>query len=378
MDNITEKIPIGVSIIDPVGIKAGMDQYDLNLACSLVNASCRVKVYSNFADAKHKSFIDEHFAFYLKNNFYRGIRLLAQFIGALKKSKREKLGIVILHVFHFSWLNYLFIILIKKFGFKLCLIVHDVESLVYSGSKSRLKKSAEMADCMVVHNMTTYNELLGKMNVFSKEKLHIIPHGKYIVELEKEKREVALEYYNLDSTKHYLLFFGMIKKEKSLEVLIDAMAKLPENIHLIIAGRMRGISFDVYAKQIEESKLTNRVHPFIRYITNEERHLFFGLSDLSILPYRRIYQSGVLLMAMSYGLPVVASDLPANREVINNSNGRLFRVGDASDLAFKVNSLIENVNEREAIATNAMVYLNQNHDWADIAGRFLKLLKEIK
>ena len=235
-----------------------------------------------------------------------------------------------------------------------------------------------MADCIVVHNTTTYTEMLNLLEPFAKGKLHIIPHGKFVVELEKEKREVAIEYYNLDASKHFLLFFGMIKKEKSLEVLLEAMSKLPENIHLIIAGRMRGISFDVYAKQIEESKLTERVHPIIRYITNEERHLLFGLSDLSILPYRRIYQSGVLLMAMSYGLPVVASDLPSNKEVINNSNGTLFRVGDASDLAFKVNSLIQNTAEREKIAANSMDYVNRNHDWDAIADSFFKLLIEIE
>lgn len=355
-----------------------MDQYDLNLAKSLINVSCRAKVYSNFSDENNKSLLDEHFTFYLKNNFYRGIRLLFEFISALRKSKREKLGIVILHVFHFSWLNYLFIILTKKFGFKLCLIVHDVESMVYASGNSRLKSCTQRADCIVVHNKTTYNELLSKMSSSSERKLHIIPHGKFIVELKREKREVALEYYNLDSAKYYLLFFGMIKKEKSLEVLLEAMSILPENIHLIIAGRMRGISFDVYAKQIEEKKLSQRVHPFIRYITNEERHLFFGLSDLSVLPYRRIYQSGVLLMAMSYGLPVVASDLPANKEVINNSNGRLFRVGDASDLAFKVNSLIENTTERETIANHALDYVNLNHDWDKIAGSFLTHLNDIK
>jgi hypothetical protein len=63
LDKIEENMPVGVAIIDPVGMKAGMDQYDLNLARSLNKLSCRVKVYSNFSDEKSNSIVEEHFTF---------------------------------------------------------------------------------------------------------------------------------------------------------------------------------------------------------------------------------------------------------------------------------------------------------------------------
>ena len=367
---------LNIAIIDPVGRKAGLDYYDLSLAISLKNQYCRVKVYSNFADNKNESFVKNHFHFTFKKGFFNSFNLFKEYLNALIKSKANKTEIVILHLFHSSFIDYLLITLTYFFGFRICLIIHDTESLLEQSGKSWIQNCCHLSRYIVVHNSLSYDELLKKISSTEKEKVCIIPHGNFIGLNEITNTIETAKYFNLDSNKIYLLFFGMIKKSKGLEVLIESLKDIPSNVHLIIAGRTRNISFNHYENTINELNLSSRVHPVIRYITNDERNKLFNFSDLVVLPYRKIYQSGVLLQAMSYGLPVIASDLPANKLIINEKNGVLFNTGNASDLAQKINELIMDEKKRKSIAENAKEFVKINNDWENIASDFLNMFSK--
>ena len=95
-----------IAIIDPVGRKAGMDYYDLSLALALNKQSCRVNVYSNFAASKNESFVKNHFNFSLKYGLFNSFYLLKKYLSALIKSRSDKTEIVIIHLFHSSFLDY--------------------------------------------------------------------------------------------------------------------------------------------------------------------------------------------------------------------------------------------------------------------------------
>ena len=103
-----------------------------------------------------------------------------------------------------------------------------------------------------------------------------------------------------------------------------------------------------------------------------------SLADVIVLPYRRIYQSGVMLQAMSYGIPVIASDLKANREMLNGENGLLFKEGDSADLASKINLLISDDQKRGLTGKNAIDYVAKKHNWKDSADMFMNVLNSIK
>ena len=92
-----------------------------------------------------------------------------------------------------------------------------------------------------------------------------------------------------------------------------------------------------------------------------------GLQD------RKIYQSGVMLLAMSYGLPVIASDLPANKLIIEDKKGILFKEGNSLDLASKINEIINDELKRKTISENAKEYVKLNNDWEKIGSQYLKM-----
>ena len=73
------------------------------------------------------------------------------------------------------------------------------------------------------------------------------------------------------------------------------------------------------------------------HIPEDETELYFKAADVLVLPYRYIYQSGVLFLSYSFGLPILASDLDALKDqIIEGETGFVFRSGDPVDLAVTI------------------------------------------
>jgi glycosyltransferase involved in cell wall biosynthesis len=360
---------IRIAIIDPVGKKAGLDSYDLNLANAFNSKGFQTMIVSNFRN--DSELVVNHFDFHFRKGRIHIPRLIYQFIKALRKAKKTKIKFIILHVFHSSVLDYIFIWLTKKMNFKASIILHDAESLIKRKRKSYLKKCIQLSENVFVHNSFVHSKLSEMIESKELTKIKIIPHGNYL-DLPNEVSKIKVyQHFNLEAEKKYILFFGMIKKSKGLEVLINAMVNVSDNVHLIIAGRTRDVDFNMYVSMIEKLNLSNRIHGFIRYISNEERNMLFSISDICVLPYHQIYQSGVMIMAMSYGVPVIVSDLSPNQTIINNMNGVPFKEGDSKELAIKISSLLSDPEQMKKIALNAKQHVSLHHSWDKIADEII-------
>src|SRR4030095_995807 len=118
-----------------------------------------------------------------------------------------------------------------------------------------------------------------------------------------------------------LLFFGNIAPYKGLEYLIAAFTKVSKEegtYRLIIVGKPKGREdyWNRIQQAIAHSGVRERVIEGIEYIPDEQTELYFKAADVLILPYARIFQSGVLLLGYSFGLPVIASDVGNLKEEI--------------------------------------------------------------
>jgi glycosyltransferase involved in cell wall biosynthesis len=305
------------------------------------------------------------------------VSLLRNYNKAIKICIANKVTHCILHGFRYGWLMKYILRRIKRSGIKIILIVHDIESLIATGSTVTANYIFEtLADTFVVHNQYTFDELKKQLPEKALKKVHIIPHGNFIgLQNNSVTKKVAFEKINLKADRKYVLFFGHIKKSKGPDILIEALSTVDKNVSLIIAGRMRKHSFTEYQQLIDKLNLQERVHSFIHYITNEERELFFKAADAVVLPYRKVYQSGVMLMAMSYNLPVIASNLDANKETIHDEiNGLLFRAGDANDLSKKINQLFSNEIFAEKIFADGYKTVAEENDWNKIALDYKKII----
>jgi glycosyltransferase involved in cell wall biosynthesis len=132
-----------------------------------------------------------------------------------------------------------------------------------------------------------------------------------------------------------ILFFGIVRPYKGLDVLLQAMPIVLREVKctLIIAGEFYE-ALDKYTGLIRKLGLEPVVEVNDRYIPNEEIAGFLDRADVLVLPYRSATQSGVLRMALASALPVVASDVGAFAdEVQNDVNGLLVRPADPASLA---------------------------------------------
>jgi glycosyltransferase involved in cell wall biosynthesis len=127
---------------------------------------------------------------------------------------------------------------------------------------------------------------------------------------------------------------------------------------------------------VKTSGLDDRVHVVERFITDEERDFLFRHCELVVLPYKRVYQSGVLLMAMSYSKVSIASDLEPNHELIKNGlNGFLFETGNPEPLSRLLEQAYRGRINLEAIGIRAFETVQATHSWERIAASYDAVLQ---
>ena len=135
------------------------------------------------------------------------------------------------------------------------------------------------------------------------------PHPLYDHYGDPVDRREALEWLNLDPTAHYLLFFGLIRDYKGLDLLIEAFADArfrEKDIHLIIAGEYY-TDRKPYDEMIREHPQRERIHQVAAFIPNEEVRYYFSACDLVVQPYRHATQSGITQIAYHFNKPMVVT-----------------------------------------------------------------------
>ena len=99
-------------------------------------------------------------------------------------------------------------------------------------------------------------------------------------------------------------------------------------------------SFSYYQKMIDEYNLNKFCILHTRFIKEEDVKYYYAAADLVVLPYTKIYQSGVLLMSLSYNKPTIVSDLlPLIDIITHNETGFVFKNNDDVALSEKINDI---------------------------------------
>ncbi len=361
-----------IALIDHVGSKAGMDYYSGQLAQNIALHGVKCLLISNFKTSfpglVSYAYFDEH-----SNSKAR--KILNHFIAFFRAAIRCRINHcsnAIVHIFSYELKDVYALLVLRLFCLRVTAIVHDVDSFSASSQPFSHFMLHTLCSKLMVHNNFSLEQLREKYGTSLSSKTAVIPHGNFnsLPDEIIEKAE-ARNILNLGKNKIYLLFFGQIKAVKGLDILLEAMTLIPDSIHLIIAGKTWQHDFEPYKKTITQS-LQNRVTTIIRFIPDDERNLLFKAADMIVLPYKRIFQSGVLLMAMSYKLPVIASNLPPNAALVQEGKtGGLFENENARDLAKKIIQATADLTTTQKLADAAYHYSSIHHDWKAIAQSLL-------
>ena len=383
-----------IGVIDKVGSKAGIDHYDISLLRGLIATGDECYLYSNFNSQEPNLKCKKHF-----NNIGVGkiksiVSLFTGLFRSLIHARLAKVEWVIFHIFSPDIFDFISLFASKIFGFKILAIVHDIESLEFTTSPVIKKWVVDkLPDQRVVHNNFCKEEISKIISEKSFIRTAVIPHVNFIKLFEdyhtnpnkiNELKNNTSVINNLSpkiteaikNGDELLLFFGQIKKAKGVDLLLKAAAETKSNYKLIIAGKLRFEEWDKYEAIIKEHNLSEKVIPIIRHISDEERDVLFAISKAVILPYRFIYQSGVLLMAMSFPKLVLASDLSPNSDIVEDGkNGFLFKCKDVSHLASKMDNLFSENYDKDLLLKNAMNDIDTKNSPIIIGQEFHKAMK---
>tara|TARA_B110000967_G_scaffold94205_1_gene96831 strand:+ start:204 stop:1349 length:1146 start_codon:yes stop_codon:yes gene_type:complete len=372
-----------VAIIDTLGAHGGSFHfYTFGQAIGLVNNGVNVSLYTNNETADPKISGVKFFAFYkniFKNSFRitSGINWILGTVFSVFHARFSGISVFHFHIFYTNFLVLFNLLFVKILFGKVVLTVHDVSSFSNSSNSLIITNLIyKLSDRIITHNQFSKSEIIN-VNTNLEPYISIVPHGNYIpfinIQFNKEKSRKILAIPN---NRRVLLFFGMIKKVKGLEILLSALKGVVEknpDVLLVIAGKPWENDFSVYQNIIDENNLSDYVLLHTKFIQQENVEHYYCASDLVVLPYKKIYQSGVLMMTLSFERPALVSDLPPLTEIIsNNENGFVFKTENVSDLTNKLNSILINEVLMEKVRVKGVELIKKKYDWVDIGRQTLQ------
>ena len=151
-----------------------------------------------------------------------------------------------------------------------------------------------------------------------KKRVHIVSHGNYIDAYPNQVSIAeARQKLKIPRDKKVILHFGRLQSYKGIRELLNVFQQLKDsNIVLLIAGVCRESSLKEELEQA--AKIDFRISLRLQFIENEEIQLYMNACDWVVLPYQKILNSGSVLLALSFGRPVIVPQKGSITELIRD------------------------------------------------------------
>lgn len=290
-------------------------------------------------------------------------------------------------IFHILWNNKfelfdrtLLILCYKLLGKKVVFTAHNVNARKRDGTDSRLNRFSLrvqywLVDHILVHTNRMKAELLADFGI-RDGKVTVIPFGINNTVPNTDLTTVeAKRLLGISVGDKAVLCYGQIAPYKGLEYLVRAFTDLLQrdrSYRLIIAGKPKWN--EVYWKRIvqliKDLGVCDRVVLRIEHVPDEETEVYFKAADVLILSYTQIFQSGVIFLGYSFGLPVIAANVGSlPEEIVEGETGFVFKPADPPDLAARIDQyfrsdLFHSLENRRA---KIKQYANERYSWSKVA-----------
>lgn len=235
-------------------------------------------------------------------------------------------------IIHAQWWSYIlapiYIIILSTAKFvrrkKIILTVHNVKPHEQGFIKNLANKSVcKLPNHFIVHSEDNKKQF-SKIHKIQADKITVIPHGVLSPDTQTSLSQAdARKKLNLPTDSQVILFFGLIRPYKGVDVLIDAF----ESVHnkfskarLIIAGKSWE-QWDKYQEIIDRKKLQPYIKCDLRFIQEDEIETFFKSSNVVVLPYKNFdSQSGAGSLALSFGKALIVTNVGGLTELVKNKD----------------------------------------------------------
>ena len=302
-----------------------------------------------------------------------------------------------LDLLHFHWPSFyydkkriisiarfcLFLTLAKLLGKKIVWTMHNLypHYVMKVGKLDYLLRSFMIlfSNLIFVHGQTAKKIVSAEFPFVQNKKFCIIQHGNYLDHYPNEiSKSEARKKLGLSLSEFVYLSFGRANPYKGLDDLIDAYKLVTDdNDRLIIAGRFPNKDYLRRIKQKIQDSGTARekIILFDRRIDDNEVQNFFNAASIMILPYKykSVLTSGIALLSLSFGLPVIAPRLGYFNDLICDSKlGLLYENGSSID---KLAELMKKVKKMSFDRISIMEHIRK-YSWDAIGCRANESLRD--
>lgn len=193
---------------------------------------------------------------------------------------------------------------------------------------------------------------------------------------EKLDKQIARQKLGINLTDKIVLFFGLIRKYKGLDMLLDAFAELKSmpDLKLIIAGEFYEDK-QPYLDLINQYQIQEQVILHDKFIANEDVKLYFSAADLVALPYRSATQSGVTQVSFHFEVPTLVTNVGGLGEIIPDKVAGYVVESNGKAIADGIKDYFD--NNRMASFTEGMKKEKQKYDWSIFVNEVIDLYKKI-
>lgn len=290
-------------------------------------------------------------------------------------------------IFHILWNNKfeyfdrtLLMLWYRLLGRRIVLTLHNINARRRDGKDSFLNRLTlriqyRLSEQKFVHTERMKAELMEEFGE-KEEQIVVIPFGiNNAVPNTSLTCAGARARLGIQPSEKVLLFFGHIAPYKGLEYLVSAFRSASSQLpryRLIVAGRPKNC--EQYWKAVR-----NEIDPYVKdgrvilrdhFIPDEDTEIYFKAADVLVLPYRNVYQSGVLFLGYSFGLPVLAADVGSlKEEIVEGRTGFAFQPESPDDLQKAVERYFESELYRDLNHRRAEIrdYATERHSWDIVA-----------
>lgn len=214
---------------------------------------------------------------------------------------------------------------LRRHGIRLVATAHDVRrshAITHLGYElEQLRRMYRACACLFVHSEYQKRDLMDFADI-PEERIAIVPHGPSDYGPASGTKAELRRRYGIPLDKQVALFFGDIRPDKNLDLLIRAMAEYKDRMFLVVAGRPKGREgkpASYYQMLATELGLEKSILFRTEYIPEAEVPDYFELCDWVAMPYSSGFtsQSGVLNVAMAQRRPVLITATPTIRETLD-------------------------------------------------------------
>ena len=232
---------------------------------------------------------------------------------------------------------------------------------------------------VIVHEPYQLESIKANISSFDAKKLSIIPHGARIV----RKIEGAKKMLGLAPSDKVILLVGYSRPSKNLDLIIDLfpyiLEKVPE-ARLVVAGKIRQNEYRKYQKyflnKINRSSCVNRITILKGQFPQSIFDKILSAADVIPLPYKITAQSGIMAHCLAFGVPLVCSDNPSMRRIIEES-GAGFIAKNKKEFIDYIVKILSNSKTRNSMRKKALKYVQEKISWEKIAKKTIEIYNEV-